>query len=87
LDPIPRQASETRLSIPEELLADSSEKWIRCMVGFCPGFKMNYHTVNMIATRAWKNHGLENVMTTTGGFMIFRFSTKAAMQGVLEKGL
>jgi len=47
---------------------------------------MNYHTVNLIATRAWKNHGLENVMVTAGGFMIFRFNTEAAMQGVLEKG-
>ncbi|XP_061955562.1 uncharacterized protein LOC133677489 [Populus nigra] len=86
LDPIPRQSCGTRLSIPEELLTDSSEKWTRCMVGFCPGFKMNYHIVNMIATRAWKNHGLENVMTTAGGFMIFRFNIEAAMHDVLEKG-
>jgi hypothetical protein len=56
------------------------------MVGFSPGFKMNYHTVNTIATRAWKRYGLEDVMTTAGGFMIFRFNTVDDMHGVLEKG-
>ena len=56
------------------------------MVGFFPGFKMPFHTVNTIASRVWARFGLENVMTTTSGFMIFRFKTKEAMHMVLEKG-
>nr|TKR98215.1 hypothetical protein D5086_0000205750 [Populus alba] len=86
LDPIPRQECGARLRIPAELLSESADKWIRCMVGFSPGFTMNYHTVNTIAIRAWKRYGLEDVMTTAGGFMIFRFNTVDDMQGVLEKG-
>jgi hypothetical protein len=38
-----------------------------------------------IATRVWKRYGPENMMTTAGGFMIFRFNTVADMHGVLEK--
>ena len=56
------------------------------MVGFFPGFRMPYHVVNTIASRAWKNKGLENVMTTINGFMLFRFKTELEMQEVLEKG-
>ncbi|KAJ6941864.1 hypothetical protein NC652_007818 [Populus alba x Populus x berolinensis] len=86
LDPIPRQECGARLKIPAELLSESADKWNRCMVGFSLGFKMNFHMVNTIATRAWKRYGLEDVMTTAGGFMIFRFNTVDDMQGVLEKG-
>nr|TKS17241.1 hypothetical protein D5086_0000020720 [Populus alba] len=86
LDPIPRQEVGARLRIPAELLSESADKWNRCMVGFSPGFKMNYHTINTIAIRAWKHYGLEDVMTTADGFMIFRFNTVEDMLGVLEKG-
>jgi hypothetical protein len=55
------------------------------MVGLFPGFRMSYHAVNTIAFRVWKNKGLENVMTTTNGFMLFRFKTELEMQEVLEK--
>jgi hypothetical protein len=47
---------------------------------------MSYHVVNTIAFRVWKNKGLENVMTTTNGFMLFRFKIELEMQEVLEKG-
>ena len=47
---------------------------------------MPYHAVNAIASRVWCQCGLESVMTTTNGFMIFRFNTEADMHGVLEKG-
>jgi len=56
------------------------------MIGFFPGFKMPYHAVNTIASRVWRQCGLENVMTTSNGFMIFRFKTEAEMHAVLEKG-
>jgi hypothetical protein len=44
---------------------------------------MSYHAVNTIAFRVWKNKGLENVMTTTNGFMLFRFKTELEMQEVV----
>jgi hypothetical protein len=56
------------------------------MIGFFPGFKMPYHAVNAIASRVWRQCGLENVMTTGNGFMIFRFKTEEDMHAVLEKG-
>ncbi|KAL9344232.1 hypothetical protein Peur_064663 [Populus x canadensis] len=86
LEGIPRQSVGARLVIPEDLLLDTTGKWKRCMVGFFPGFRMPYHAVNTIASRVWKNKGLENVMTTTNGFMLFRFKTELEMQAVLEKG-
>ncbi|KAJ6749288.1 hypothetical protein OIU79_030228 [Salix purpurea] len=45
------------------MLTDDAEQWNRCMVGFFPGFRMNYHTVNVVAHRVWKAGGLESVMT------------------------
>jgi len=56
------------------------------MVGFFPGFRMPYHTVNTIASRVWKPYGLENVTTTSNGFIIFRFTTEEQMHVILEKG-
>ena len=85
LEGIPRQSIGARLVIPEEILLDTTGKWERCMVGLFPGFRMSYHAVNTIAFRVWKNKGLENVMTTTNGFMLFRFKTELEMQEVLEK--
>jgi hypothetical protein len=34
----------------------------------------------------WKQCGLENVTTTSNGFMIFRFITEEQVHAVLEKG-
>jgi hypothetical protein len=56
------------------------------MVGFFPGFKMPYHIVNTIASRVWRKCGLEDVMTTANGYMLFRFKSEEEMQAVLEKG-
>ena len=86
LDGIPRQTAGARLIIPEDILLDTTGKWNRCMVGFFPGFRMPYHAVNTIASRVWRNKGLENVMTTANGFMIFRFHTELEMQEVLNQG-
>ncbi|KAG5247610.1 DUF4283 domain-containing protein [Salix suchowensis] len=61
-------------------------KWSRSMVGFFPGFRMNFHHVNKIASRVWKSNGLESVTTTTPGFMIFRFKKKDQMLDILERG-
>ena len=47
---------------------------------------MPFHAVNAIASRVWRPYGLENVMTTTNGFMLFRFKTEEELQAVLEKG-
>ena len=79
LDLIPRQQAGNRLKISEEVLMDTAEQWNRCMVGFFPGFKMPYHTVNTIASQAWKHRGLKLVMTTSNGFMIFRFKSETEM--------
>jgi hypothetical protein len=74
------------MQVSDDMLLENSEQWQRCMVGFFPGFRMPYHAINTIASRVWKQCGLENVTTTSNGFMIFRFTTEAQMHGVLEKG-
>lgn len=86
LDPIPRQLAGNMLQISEEILMDTAKQWNRCMIGFFPGFKMPYHPVNTIASRVWKHYGLEHVMTTLNGYMIFWFKTEVEMQIVLERG-
>ncbi|KAJ6999305.1 hypothetical protein NC653_010103 [Populus alba x Populus x berolinensis] len=86
LDPIPRQQAGHCLKITEQELLENTSQWTRCIVGFFPGFKMPFHAVNAIASRAWCPFGLENVMTTTNGFMLFRFKTEEDLHAVLEKG-
>lgn len=86
LDPLPRQPIGHSLKVTEEILMENSSQWNRCMIGFFPGFRMPFHAVNSIASRAWRQYGLENVMTTANGFMIFRFNTEEKMHAVLEKG-
>ena len=86
LEPLSRQPLGHRLVISEEMLLDNADQWNRCMVGFFPGFRMPYHAVNTIASRVWRQCGLENVATTSNGFMLFRFKTEIEMHAVLEKG-
>lgn len=86
LEPLPRQPARSRLKISEEVLLENSDQWKRCMIGFFPGFKLPYHTVNTIASRVWRQGALKNVMTTSNGFMIFRFRTEEELNAVLEKG-
>jgi len=86
LEPLSRQPVGGSLKITEEMLLENSSQWKRCMIGFFPGFRMPFHAVNSIASRAWRSYGLENVMTTSNGFIIFRFSTEDEMHIVLEKG-
>ena len=86
LDPLPRQLVGQCLKITEKILLENTAQWTRCMIGFFPGFKMPYHAVNAIASRVWRQCGLENVMTTANGFMIFRFKTEEEMHAVMEKG-
>ena len=86
LEPLSRQPQGHILKISEEILLDNSAQWNRCMIGFFPGFRMPFHAVNSIASRAWRSYGLENVMTTSNGFIIFRFNTEDEMHTVLEKG-
>ena len=40
------------------------------------GCVMSYHAVNNIAFRVWKDFGLDSVMTTQQGFMMFRFKVR-----------
>ena len=86
LEQLPRQPAGQSLKITEDMLLDNSEQWHRCMIGFFPGFRMPFHAVNSIASRAWRQYGLESVMKTSNGFIIFRFNTADEMHAVLEKG-
>ncbi|KAJ6390951.1 hypothetical protein OIU77_025040 [Salix suchowensis] len=47
---------------------------------------MSYHTINTIANRVLKKKGLENVMTTANGFILFRFQHEEQLHSVLEQG-
>ncbi|KAG5221989.1 DUF4283 domain-containing protein [Salix suchowensis] len=64
----------------------STDQWARCMIGFFTGYKPPFRAVNLIATKAWKQYGLEQVMTMATGFYIFRFTGEEAVQEVIEKG-
>ncbi|KAJ7009374.1 hypothetical protein NC653_000138 [Populus alba x Populus x berolinensis] len=86
LENLARQPIGHRLKVSEAMLLENSDQWSRCMVGFFPGYKMPYHAVNKIASRVWKQCGLELVTATANGFMIFRFNTEENMHSVLEKG-
>ncbi|KAJ6925337.1 hypothetical protein NC651_009875 [Populus alba x Populus x berolinensis] len=86
LDPLPRQPVGHCLKISEQILLENKDQWMRCMIGFILGFKLPYHAVNAIATKAWRSCGLETIMTTANGFMIFRFKTEKEMHAVIEKG-
>ncbi|KAJ6750031.1 hypothetical protein OIU85_000640 [Salix viminalis] len=72
--------------ITMDMLTENAEQWSRCMVGFFPGFRMNYHTVTKVANRVWKTSGLESVMSTASGFWIFHFQTEDKMQAILKRG-
>ena len=52
LEPLSRQPVGCNLKITEAMLLDNSEQWNRCMIGFFPGFRMPFHAVNSIASRA-----------------------------------
>ncbi|KAG6783515.1 hypothetical protein POTOM_012964 [Populus tomentosa] len=86
LENLARQLIGHRFKVSEAMLMENSDQWSRCMVGFFPGYKMPYHAVNKIASRVWKQCGLEHVTATANGFMIFRFNTEENMHSVLEKG-
>uniref|UniRef100_A0A6N2L3N8 DUF4283 domain-containing protein n=1 Tax=Salix viminalis TaxID=40686 RepID=A0A6N2L3N8_SALVM len=60
--------------------------WKRSMVGFFVSYKMSFHAVQAVANRIWKSMGLEKTMVLANGFMIFRFSTEAAIGDVLARG-
>ncbi|KAJ6287633.1 hypothetical protein OIU78_001698 [Salix suchowensis] len=76
LEPIPRCEQGSMPEITQDMLTENAEQWQRCMVGFFPGFRMNFHTVNSVANRVWKSGGLESVMSTATGFWLFRFQTE-----------
>nr|TKS04410.1 hypothetical protein D5086_0000141350 [Populus alba] len=86
LENLPRQPAGHRLQVSEDMLLENAEQWNRCMVGFFPGYKMPYHAVNKIASRVWRQCGLENVTATANGFLIFRFNTAENLHAILEKG-
>ncbi|KAJ6759881.1 hypothetical protein OIU79_024861 [Salix purpurea] len=65
LDPITKTDDGEFLDITADMLTDDAEQWNRCMVGFFPGFRMNYNTVNVVAHRVWKAGGLESQANET----------------------
>jgi hypothetical protein len=76
----------TILDISNNVIDESVSKLNRCLVGFFPGYKMLYHAVNSIAFQVWKNYGLESVMTTQQGFLMFYFKSEDDVNSVIEKG-
>ena len=47
---------------------------------------MPFHAVRSIATRVWKQFGLEQVMSTSNEFMLFRFREEEGLNTVMERG-
>ncbi|KAG5224321.1 DUF4283 domain-containing protein [Salix suchowensis] len=67
LDQLPRNIEGKTLKISEEITLENVEKWSRCMVGFFPGYRLPYQTVNTIASRVWRQCGLEHGPWMFGG--------------------
>lgn len=86
LEPIPRNKEGSLPEVTADMLTENAEQWNRCMVGFFPGYRMNFHSVNKIAHRVWKTGGLESVMSTANGFWLFRFQKEDQMLAILERG-
>ncbi|KAJ8761969.1 hypothetical protein K2173_006571 [Erythroxylum novogranatense] len=66
--------------------ADSLHQWTRCLVGFFPGYNMPFPAMQILARRAWKTLGLEDVISAGTGFFLFRFHSEEALQAILEQG-
>ncbi|KAJ6423793.1 hypothetical protein OIU84_024716 [Salix udensis] len=90
LEKLPKQPQGSRLQIPHEMIDDSIDDsaciWTRCLVGFFPGARLPFTAVRSIVNRVWKQFGLEQVMTTTNGFMLFRFKEEEGLHTVVERG-
>lgn len=86
LEKLPKQPQGSRLQIPHEMIDDSACIWTRCLVGFFPGARLPFTAVRSIVNRVWKQFGLEQVMTTTNGFMLFRFKEEEGLHTVVERG-
>ena len=71
LNPIPRKPTGSRLKLNGSLWEKSAVDWRRCLVGFFPGYKFSFHTMNSIANRIWKRFGLEDVTSLANGFTMF----------------
>ncbi|KAJ6408731.1 hypothetical protein OIU84_008431 [Salix udensis] len=86
LERLARQPVGSILTIPQDMQMADSAIWKRSMVGFFVSYKMPFHAVQAVANRIWKSMGLEKTMVLANGFMIFRFSTEAAIGDVLARG-
>ncbi|KAJ6721436.1 GLYCINE-RICH CELL WALL STRUCTURAL PROTEIN 1.8-LIKE [Salix viminalis] len=85
LERLARQPVGSILTIPQDMQMADSAIWKRSMVGFFVSYKMSFHAVQAVANRIWKSMGLEKTMVLANGFMIFRFSTEAAIGDVLAR--
>lgn len=86
LNRIPKQTHGSRLQVPKHLFEDNANPWVRCLVGFFPGARLPFHAVKSIATRVWKTQGLEQVLSTANGFILFRFREESQLLEILERG-
>ena len=84
LDSVPRRAPGSILELEDELIDVEDAEWLRCIIGFFPGYDMPFHAARSIAMRAWKASGLEDVRSTS--FLIFRFKTEDQVHSILERG-
>ena len=74
------------LLIPDDVIDDNDVEWLRCIVGYFPGYSMPFHAIRLIAFHAWEAAGLEDVMSIGTGFYMFRFKDEDAMHSILERG-
>ncbi|KAJ6293544.1 hypothetical protein OIU78_025495 [Salix suchowensis] len=86
LDRLPKQPQGSRLKLPKQLFEENESSWTRCLVGFFPGARPPFHAVRSIATRVCKDQGLEQVMSTSNDFLLFRFRAVDQPQAVLDRG-
>ncbi|XP_031279764.1 uncharacterized protein LOC116138167 [Pistacia vera] len=86
LEAVDLDINDDILHIPDDVIDDNDVEWLRCIVGYFPGYSMPFHAVRSIAFRAWEAAGLEDVMSTGTGFYIFRFRDEDVVHSILERG-
>ncbi|KAK4384493.1 hypothetical protein Sango_3056000 [Sesamum angolense] len=82
--PPTKQNGEIIIRPTKEVVDNGSKKWQTTAVGYCLGRRPYFPQLEAFARANWK--GLQQVSATSSGFFFFRFTTRFAMEDVIEGG-
>ncbi|KAK4383979.1 hypothetical protein Sango_3102200 [Sesamum angolense] len=82
--PPTKQNGEVIIRPTKEVVDNGAKKWLTTAVGYCLGRRPYFPQLEAFARANWK--GLQQVSATSSGFFFFRFTTRFAMEDVIEGG-